>query len=149
MIKLLVILALVLALAGMGYIRLAPSDPARWHEDPRLVQRPRTPNYHLVRMVDGDALPQVFDEAPRPLAERIDAVARADGAVLLAGSVSAGHMTYLTRTPIMGYPDYTSIRVEPAGEGAMVLAFARARFGHSDMGNNRARVERWLAALSG
>jgi uncharacterized protein (DUF1499 family) len=147
MIKLILLGVVAAALALVAYIRLAPSDPARWHEDPRLVARPSTPNFHLIRMVGGDAMPRVFQLTPDALATRIDSVARADGATLLAGSVQAGHMTYLTRTPLMGYPDYTSILIEPAGGGAMMLAFARARFGHSDMGNNRARLERWIAAL--
>lgn len=145
---------IALVLVGLGvvlaaYIRLAPSDPARWHEDPRLVTRPATPNFHLIRMAGGDVMPQVFQMAPDVLAQRIDEIARADGAELIAGSVRSGHMTYLTRTRIMGYPDYTSILVEPAGDGAMLLGFARARFGHSDLGNNRARLDRWVAALNG
>lgn len=148
MIKLIVIIALVGFVGLLAYIRLAPSDPARWHEDPRLVSRPTTPNFHLIRMVGGDAMPQVFQITPEALSARIDEVARADGATLIAGSLASGQMTYLTRTQVMGYPDYTSILVEPAGEGAMLLAFARARFGHSDLGNNRARLERWIAALS-
>lgn len=147
MIKLIFLGAVFAAVAVAAYIRLAPSDPARWHEDPRLVTRPGTPNFHLIRMVGGDAMPQVFQMDRETLAARLDEVARADGATLLAGSVQSGHMTYLTRTPLMGYPDYTSVLIEPAGEGAMLLGFARARFGHSDLGNNRARLERWIAAL--
>lgn len=147
MIKLILLGAVVAAVALAAYIRLAPSDPARWHEDPRLVSRPGTPNFHLIRMVGGDAMPQVFQMVPDALAARLDEVARADGATLLAGSVEARHMTYVTRTPLMGFPDYTSVLIEPAGEGAMLLGFARARFGHSDMGNNRARLDRWIAAL--
>lgn len=147
MIKLLLIALALLGVGLLGYIRLAPSDPARWHEDPRLVARPTTPNFHLIRMVGGDAMPRVFQMAPDELSRRIDQIARADGAELLAGSVDTQHMTYVTRTRLMGYPDYTSVIIEPAGEGAMLLAFARARFGHSDMGVNRARLDRWLAAL--
>ena len=147
MIKLVGLALLLGSVAVLAYIRLAPSDPARWHEDPRLVSRPNTPNFHLIRMVGGDAMPQVFQMTPEELAERVDEVARADGATLLAGSLRDLHMTYLSRTPLMGYPDYTSVLIEPAGEGAMLLAFARARFGHSDMGVNRARMERWLEAL--
>lgn len=147
MIKLLALVALLGVVGLLAYIRLAPSDPARWHEDPRLVARPSTPNFHLVRMVGGDAMPRVYQMSPEELAERVAEVARADGATLLAGSVRARHMTFLSRTPLMGYPDYTSVLIEPAGEGAMLLAFARARFGHSDMGVNRARLERWLDAL--
>lgn len=149
MIKLAALAAAVLIAALLVYIRLAPSDPARWHEDPRLVARPATPNFHLLRMVGGDALPPFFDEAPAALAQRVHDVALADGAQLLAGSVASGHMTFVSRTPLMGYPDYTSVLVEPAEDGALLLVFARARFGQSDLGVNRARVERWIAALQG
>ncbi len=148
MIKLAAIALVVLVLGGLAYIRLAPSDPARWHEDPRLVTRPASPNFHLIRMVDGDEMPRVFQMMPEALASRVDEVARADGAQLIAGSLASGHMTYLSRTRLMGYPDYTSILIEPAGEGAMLLAFARSRFGHSDLGVNRDRITRWIAALS-
>ena len=148
MIKLVALFLGVLALGVMAWIRLAPSDPARWHEDPRLVARPSSPNFHLIRMVGGDEMPRVFQISPEALAERVDQVARADGADLIAGSLASGHMTYLSRTPLMGYPDYTSVLIEPAGEGAMLLAFARSRFGHSDLGVNRARITRWTQALS-
>ena len=148
MIKLAAIALVVLVVAGMAWIRLAPSDPARWHEDPRLVTRPSSPNFHLIRMVDGDEMPRVLQMTPEALAAQIDAIAREDGAEMIAGSVAAGHMTYLSRTALMGYPDYTSILIEPAGEGAMLLAFARSRFGHSDLGVNRARITRWTQALS-
>lgn len=148
MIKLVLLVGVGVALALAAYIRLAPSDPARWHEDPRLVSRPASPNFHLIRMVGGDAMPQVFQMPAPELARRIDEIARADGATRLAGSPEAGHITYISRTRLMGYPDYTSVLVEPAGDGAMLLAFARSRFGHSDLGVNRARLERWLSALA-
>ena len=147
MIKLAALVTLALAASIMGYVWLAPSDPARWHEDPRLVARPARPNFYLVRMVGGDAMPHVFQMGVQDLATRLDAIARADGGKLIGGSLASGHMTYLTRSPVMGFPDYTSVLIEPAGDGAMVLVFARARFGHSDMGANRARTEQWLKAL--
>ena len=147
MIKLAALAALLLGVGVLAWIRLAPSDPARWHEDPRLVARPTTPNFHLIRLVGGDAMPPVFQTTPEALAARLDQIARQEGAVLLAGSVKGLHMTYLTRTVLMGYPDYTSVLIEPAGEGAMLLAFARARFGRSDFGVNRGRLERWIKAL--
>ncbi|MCC5992134.1 MAG: DUF1499 domain-containing protein [Rhodobacteraceae bacterium] len=147
MIKLALLAVIALGLGGLAWIRLAPSDPARWHEDPRLVSRPTTPNYHLIRLVGGDAMPPVFQITAEQLAARLDVIAQAEGAVLLAGSVKDLHMTYVTRTKLMGFPDYTSVLIDPAGEGAMLLAFARARFGRSDFGVNRARLERWIKAL--
>lgn len=147
MIKLALIVLVGLTLVMLAFIRLAPSDPARWHEDPRLVTRSASPNSHLIRMVGGDAMPQVFADTPAGLAQRVHDVALADGATLLAGSVASGHMTFLSRSRVMGFPDYTSVLIEAAGDGAMLLGYARARFGHSDLGVNRARLERWLGAL--
>jgi hypothetical protein len=147
MIKLALLALVGLAVMIAAYVRLAPNDPARWHEDPRLVARPASPNFHLIRLVGGDAMPQVFAETPAGLAQRVHDVALADGASLLAGSVASGHMTFISRSRMMGFPDYTSVLVEQAGDGAMLLAFARARFGHSDLGVNKARLDRWQTAL--
>ncbi len=139
----------LVAVALAAWVRLAPSDPARWHVDPQLVSRPSSPNFHLLRMGDGDAMAPVFDRAPGALARALHEVATADGATLLAGRVEDGHMTYVARSRIMGFPDYISVRVSPAEGGAILSAFARARFGYSDMGVNRERLDRWVTALRG
>jgi hypothetical protein len=36
---------LVLFIAGAIWVRVAPSDPAKWHVDPRTVTAPRTDNF--------------------------------------------------------------------------------------------------------
>lgn len=145
--KFILILLGSLALAGAVWVRVAPSDPARWHLDPRREARPTTPNFHLLRMGDGDAPAPIFDVPPQQLAEAFHKVATADGATLLAGTVAEGHMTYLTRSRLMGFPDYTTVLIEPAGDGSMLTGFARARFGYSDMDANRDRLDGWIAAL--
>ena len=68
---------------------------------------------------------------------------------LRAASVSDGHITYVQRTRLMGYPDAISVQVHPTDEAGQVAIdiFSRSRFGHSDMGVNAARVERWLSQL--
>lgn len=147
MIKLVAIVVLLGVAGVMLFVRLSPNAPADWHEDPGLVKRPSKPNAHLVRLVGGDEIAPIYALTPEALAERIDQIAREDGAVLFAGSVVDGHMTYITRSPIMGFPDFTSVKVSRAGGGATFSAFARARFGYSDMGVNRARLKRWTAAL--
>ncbi|MFN3954621.1 MAG: DUF1499 domain-containing protein [Pararhodobacter sp.] len=129
----------LLVLVPVLWVRLAPSDPARWHVDPATAPDPATPNF--ARREAVIALP------PDSLAARLDALAEAEGAVRLAGD--ARHATFVTRTRLMRYPDYISIRLEPAPEGTRVTAFSRARFGHGDMGVNRARLKRWFAALEG
>ena len=135
---------LVLAIAGAIWVRLAPSDPADWHVDPQAVTAPQTDNYALIR--GEDALR--FALPPADLAARLDAVARDwPRTELLAGSVDAGWMTYITRSRWMAFPDYTSLRIEPDGDGARLVAFARSRFGQSDFGVNAERLEAWTQAL--
>lgn len=147
MIKLIAIVALLAVAGVMLFVRLSPNDAADWHEDPALVKRPAKPHAHLIRLVGGDEIAPIYALSPEALAERIDQIAREDGAILFAGSVAEGHITYITRSPIMGFPDFTSIKVSRAGDGATFAAFARARFGYSDMGVNRARLTRWTEAL--
>jgi uncharacterized protein (DUF1499 family) len=148
MIKTLVILAL-LAVAGlMLYVRLAPTDAAAWHVDPRAIPKPATPNHWLIRPVGGDARPPNYRLDAPGLAELIDAVALAQPRTeRVAGSVASGHMTYLTRTPLMGYPDFVSFRVYATETGSSFAVFSRSRFGRSDLGANRKRMETWLAAI--
>jgi uncharacterized protein (DUF1499 family) len=83
------------------------------------------------------------------MAARIDAIATAEGAEMIAGDLAEGHMTYVARSRLMGFPDAISVRLVPVGEGTRVEVYSRSRFGYSDMGVNAARVERWIAAARG
>ena len=47
----------------------------------------------------------------------------------------------------MNYPDIIAAEVRAAPEGAALLLYSRSLFGWSDLGVNKARAERWLAAL--
>ena len=138
--------ALLLLLAAVGlmaYIRLAPSDPARWHVDPLTAGDPGEGG---VLLTPPDA--PVLATTPQALMEAFDAIAMAEPRVTrLAGGVAEGHATYIARTRIMGFPDYISVRALPAGEGATLAVLSRLRFGRSDMGVNRARLDRWMAGL--
>jgi uncharacterized protein (DUF1499 family) len=54
----------------------------------------------------------------------------------------------LQHTRLMRYPDTIDLEVFPAGENQSTLAiYSRSLIGHGDMGVNRARITRWLAAL--
>jgi len=50
---------------------------------------------------------------------------------------------------MFGWPDYISVRAVAVEGGAALAVWSRSRYGYSDMGVNRARVGRWLAATSG
>jgi hypothetical protein len=149
--KVLLVLAAFAALAlGVvaGWVRLAPSDPALWHVDPLTVAARGARNSYLLRDgagADGPAL-QVAMPAPE-VAARLAAIATTTPRTqVLAGQ--GDFVTWVTRSALWGFPDYTSIRVLPAGSGASVAVFARARFGDGDLGVNRARVDAWLRQLS-
>lgn len=126
-----VLLALVVAV--MGYIRLAPSDPARWHRAPQVSGDTDLPHGVKRRVAAG----------PEGLA-RLDSIIRATPRTkVLAGSVAEGMITYVSRTRWMGFPDYTTVQ----RDGDVLKIYGRLRFGRSDLGVNKARVEGWLAAL--
>lgn len=125
------LIALIAAFAL--FVRLAPSDPARWHKAP-----PDLPvgdsagenSFVAVRMGDVAILERLIQiAAATPRTTRF------------AGSAGEGLITFITRTRLWGFPDYTTIRLE----GDKLTVYGRARFGQGDMGVNRARVETWLA----
>lgn len=135
-------LVLLAALIGLlMFVRLAPSDPARWH---------------VATVVEGAAGSVVAGEnfatlrlapeagAPAELLARLDAVALATPRTRrLAGSVEAGQITWLTRSALLGFPDFTTAQVHPDG----LHVIARSRFGARDMGVNAARLGDWLGRL--
>lgn len=142
------ILAVILVAAVIGaavYFRTVPMPAEVWHVDPGIVTPPDSPNFELLA---GDGAP-VFDATPDVVAARIDAIATADGADLIGGSLAEGEMTYVARSRIMGFPDAISIRLVPVDGGTRMDIFSRSRFGYSDMGVNAARVARWIEAARG
>lgn len=117
---------------GLGaYVRLAPADAARWNALP-LFEGDRDLPGGVYREVTGVSLAD------------LDAIIRAEPRTdVLVGSVSEGQITYVTRSLIWGFPDYTTVAQTDAG----LRLFARLRFGRADLGVNKARVARWLKAL--
>ncbi|WP_299965639.1 DUF1499 domain-containing protein [uncultured Roseobacter sp.] len=124
---------LLMALAGMAYVRLAPIDPQAWHQPVD-----QTENADLagsaVRVLEGDAA----------LMQAIDAEMRAlPRTQVLAGSPEAGRVTYVTRSAVFGFPDFTTVDLQ----GDQIRLFARLKYGASDLGVNRKRLERVIAAV--
>ena len=148
---------LLLAAAGFAiYVRMAGDDPARWHVDPLAGPFSDKPNQYLASPEPVPGIEPawqmrvpVFAATPAALAAAVDAAALAEpGTVRLAGSVDEGWMTYVQRSALLRFPDYISVRVIPAEGGATLAILSRSRFGYSDMGVNKARVRRWLAAVA-
>ena len=137
---------LVLVAGVAGCVRLVPSDPAAWHVDPEGVTKPATPNNWLVAE-GGDAPPLRLTADAATVAARLEAIALATSRTrVLAGG--GEFTTYETRSAVFGFPDYTSVRIRSDGTGSLVTGFARAQYGRSDLGVNRARLDGWFGALA-
>jgi len=136
---------IVLAVIGfLGWIRFSPNDPALWHGDP-LTANLSSMGGWVVRPEGGDAVSAVY---PAEALTTLDRIAQdTPRTTLLAGSVAEGRVTYVMRSLLMGFPDFTTVVALPVPDGVTLAIHARQRFGEGDMGVNRARVERWLAAL--
>lgn len=136
-------LVLLIALIADAYVRLAPVDPERWHLDTTSAEpgdRGAANSFQAVRTLDRSPA-EVLAEADRvilgtPRTRRI------------AGSLQDGKVTYETRSLIWGFPDYTTVWTEDGAARPPVIGlYGRARFGASDMGVNKARIEGWLDRL--
>lgn len=146
MLRMILIMCVVLVVAVSAaalWFRHVPMTPAVWHVEPAMVTPPRRPNFVL--RIGPDA--PVFAESPAIIAARLSRVAREDRASVIAGSPETGHVTYVLRSTLMGFPDAVSIQILPQASGTKVEIFSRSRYGYSDLGVNAARVAAWIAAL--
>ena len=136
-------LLLLIVISGLIYIRLAPHDLKAIHVVPPTRATPDKP---IIRL--GSALyVQLFNAAPREILDQLNTIALTARSKILAGSIKEGMITYVTRTTVFGFPDYTTVLVVPDGQGSRVTIFARQRFGRSDFGVNKTRIRNWLKAL--
>ena len=134
-------IGLILVAGLLAYIRLAPSEPGRWHVDLTAGELPRAHVFCL----RPDSDPDMGD--PKALLARLDAIALATPrTVRLAGSVEEGRITWITRSSLMGYPDYTTAQVM---DGPGLCVAGRQRFGSEDLGVNAARISGWIQELLG
>ncbi|WP_022703830.1 DUF1499 domain-containing protein [Pseudorhodobacter ferrugineus] len=138
-------LALILFIVSgfAAYVRFAPSDPARWTTDPSQAYAwDHGIGWNEVLPQTGGAILRI--PAADGLLARLDAVAMATPRTMrLAGSVEEGRITWITRSGLWGFPDYTTAQLGQDG----VYIHARLRFGQSDLGVNAARLATWQSKL--
>jgi uncharacterized protein (DUF1499 family) len=151
-----ILLVLVVSLvAGLAWVRLAPSDLARWHIDPRgspANEYPPSPapGPEAVVAIEGGARAAMrTTETPEAILERLDRIVMATpGTSRLAGSPAEGRITWITRSRLIGFPDYTTAAASVTDVGSRLDILARQRFGMRDLGVNAARLRDWLGQLA-
>ncbi|MGJ8545374.1 MAG: DUF1499 domain-containing protein [Sulfitobacter sp.] len=126
------LIGVALGVAALGYIRLAPQDLSRWHQ-PIEGSQDRTGTGEALRVVQGGA-PE--------FAALHDAMMQIPRTKVLAGDLAAGRITYITRSLVMSFPDYTTIEQS----GTQIKLLGRLRFGKSDLGVNGKRLDGLLRA---
>ena len=112
---------------GMAFIRLAPTDVARWHKP-----------IGNADSTDGKGWSaRVLPSEPGLFSDLHLEMLKLPRTELIAGSVGEGRLTYITRSRIMGFPDYTTIEQTDTN----IQLYARLRFGRSDLGVNGKRLD--------
>ncbi len=98
----------------------------------------------------ADLAPPTFDVPAERLRAIVAEVALAEPNTALVSTEDGGEQDrYVARTRLMRFPDTVDVRVIPQGEGRSTLAlYSRSQIGYSDLGANRERIERWLAAIA-
>lgn len=125
------------------YVRFAPNDVAEVHRDP-VSEGASGQNMAVLAPPDAP----VYDVTPERLFALLEGVVIDTPRVeKVAEGPDPLHASYISRTPLMGYPDYVSLRVISVEGGASFAIWSRSRFGRSDFGLNAARIERWREEL--
>jgi hypothetical protein len=112
--------------------------------------RPDTPNTALAAPdratpVAPDIALAPFPVPPARLRQAVRAVARADGAFDQPSTGGQDH--WVARSKLFNFPDLITAEVTGTDHSSRLILWSRSVYGRSDLGVNRARLERWIAAI--
>lgn len=134
MLKIALTTAIATALAALGvaiWVRSMNIPVARYHDRFEVPQEDR-------QTQEGFVAVRQTDDAG--FAQLVEVIATSPRTTSLAGRVEDGHVSFVTRTRVMGFPDVTNVLRTERGlaiRGHLVV-------GKGDMGVNRRRIEGWL-----
>lgn len=131
MLKIVLALVALLVFGGVIWVRNVSPPAARYHDRFTVPEvDTQTPDgFIAVRRTDGQGFTRLVEE-----------LAATPRTTKLSGRIEDGHVSFVTRTRIMGFPDVTNVMRTEDGiaiRGHLVL-------GKGDMGVNRRRIEGWL-----
>ncbi|MCX7373611.1 MAG: DUF1499 domain-containing protein [Alphaproteobacteria bacterium] len=138
-----------LALFGRGAAGLPPVTPVEFAS----LVLPRSPNTCLAAPASHPGFKHLetplYPVPPAVLIDRLLRIADAMPRTARMAHWPERHQAqWVERTALMNYPDIIVAEAAPAPSGAALFLYSRSLFGYSDLGANRARVDRWLAALA-
>ena len=128
-----VFILICIVVAFAAYVRFAPLAAERWHISISATED---------KDMKGGAI-RIVPNKSSTMTTLDGALKKLPRTSLLAGSATQGHVTYVTRSKWMGFPDYTTL--EQSGD--TIKMFARLRFGRQDLGVNAARLRKLVTAL--
>lgn len=119
------------------------------------LRRHRRPNDYLILPDDlqspaaPDRWSPVFPVSRDGLGLLVKRVALAEPRTVLLESDEDGcHFEFRQRSKIFRFPDFVTVECHHAADDQSTIAvWSRSRYGISDRGVNRKRVERWIAAI--
>ena len=119
------------------------------------LKRRSTPNDALacppdVCSANSDLLPPVFAVSAKELRLAFSKVIASEDRVVAVEAIDQdASERYIQRSRLMGFPDTIVVRFfeRPGGQSTVAL-YSRSQLGRSDLGVNRARIERWLEKLT-
>jgi len=128
----------------LGYVRFAPVNTDMLHKDPQTAASTGKPNEYRYTST-------VFDMTADELIRLTDDFVQTQPRITrIAGGVDAKMITYVQRSALIGYPDYITIKAVTSGEDqSKLVMFSRSRFGYSDLGVNKMRIDHWISIIRG
>ena len=137
---------------------IASMPPALDTIDITQTVRHSTPNDALVcpervcQKATADILAPIFPVPAGELQRKVGLVAlsepRTEELACPADTDCSKQSAFVQYSALFMWPDVIDVRVLDAGASASTLViYSRSVFGYTDLGVNRVRVERWLAAL--
>jgi len=122
----------------LAFSTLQPDPrPRRWLVLP--------PGYHAEAAPDEES--PVFNASPDAVLSALLEAAQAEPRVELLRQ-EAGQAELVQRSLVFRFPDYVTVQAVACEPGAALCLYSRAVIGYSDLGVNRKRAQRWIAAAA-
>jgi hypothetical protein len=114
--------------------------------------RPATPNTALAAPRGSTPIAPEIVLAPLPhppdrVRDAVRAAAAADG--VFDHGETATQLHWVARSKLFNFPDLITAEITADGDATRLILWSRSVYGHSDLGQNRKRLARWIDTIEG